>query len=507
MANTIIQFKRSEATAAPTSLSFAEPAYSFNANKLYIGNTTGHVHTIGGRFYTELLDAATDSNTFSAIVKRDSAGIFSATAVKASLYGNANTATKIANDFWINLSGDIEAAKASGNGSANIDLTIELSDTGVAATTYGGGTTIPVFTVDIDGRLTFAGNVAAAASGSFNVDGDSGSGILSSGETIEFIGGDGITTSISDVTPGVNVTIEVDSTVVRTTGDQTIGGTKTFNGPDLIISGNLTVSGTTTYANTTHLDIGDNILTLNADLPGGSSPSENAGIAVNRGSATDVEFRWNETSDFWELTEDGTNYKRIFHDSYANATSFTTGTLAVARGGTNISSYAVGDLIYADGTSSLAKLADVAVGSALISGGVGVAPSWGKIGLTTHITGTLNVSSGGTNISSYTIGDIIYADGTASLAKLPDVATGSVLISGGIGAAPSYGKVGLTTHISGTLAVGNGGTGNTEFTTNGILYGRGTGAVMVTAAGTEGKVLQANDTGVPVFGDVDGGTF
>ncbi len=68
----------------------------------------------------------------------------------------------------------------------------------------------------------------------------------------------------------------------------------------------------------------------------------------------------------------------------------------VDRGGTNITSYAVGDLLYASGTTTLSKLADVATGNALISGGVTTAPSWGKIGLTTHVSGTLPVANGGT---------------------------------------------------------------------------------------------------------------
>jgi hypothetical protein len=62
-------------------------------------------------------------------------------------------------------------------------------------------------------------------------------------------------------------------------------------------------------------------------------------------------------------------------------------TVGVANGGTNLSSYAVGDLIYASGTTTLAKLADIATGNALISGGVGVAPSWGKIGIGSHVSG------------------------------------------------------------------------------------------------------------------------
>jgi len=56
--------------------------------------------------------------------------------------------------------------------------------------------------------------------------------------------------------------------------------------------------------------------------------------------------------------------------------------------------------VYASTSTVLSKLADVATGNALISGGVGVAPSYGKIGLTTHVSGTLPVANGGTNASS-----------------------------------------------------------------------------------------------------------
>jgi hypothetical protein len=52
--------------------------------------------------------------------------------------------------------------------------------------------------------------------------------------------------------------------------------------------------------------------------------------------------------------------------------------LPPARGGTGLTSYAIGDLLYASASGTLAKLADVAVGNILMSGGVGVAPSWGQ---------------------------------------------------------------------------------------------------------------------------------
>ena len=54
------------------------------------------------------------------------------------------------------------------------------------------------------------------------------------------------------------------------------------------------------------------------------------------------------------------------------------------------------------------------------------------------ITGVVPVNQGGTNITSYTVGDLIYASATTTLSKLSDVAVGSVLVSGGVGVSPSY---------------------------------------------------------------------
>lgn len=81
--------------------------------------------------------------------------------------------------------------------------------------------------------------------------------------------------------------------------------------------------------------------------------------------------------------------------------TITTGTwtgtaIAATRGGTGQTTYAVGDILYASTTSALSKLAGVATGNALISGGVNTAPSWGKIALTTHVSGVLPEANGGT---------------------------------------------------------------------------------------------------------------
>jgi hypothetical protein len=172
--------------------------------------------------------------------------------------------------------------------------------------------------------------------------------------------------------------------------------------------------------------------------------------------------------------------------------------IAANYGGTGQTSYAIGDILYASGTTALSKLAGVATGNALISGGVATAPSWGKIGLTTHVSGTLPVTSGGTGLTAVTTGDILYASASNTLAALAGVATGNALISGGVGVAPSYGKIGLTTHISGTLAIGNGGTNITTYATGDILYASAANTLAKLTIGGNGQVLTISG-GIPTW--------
>jgi len=103
----------------------------------------------------------------------------------------------------------------------------------------------------------------------------------------------------------------------------------------------------------------------------------------------------------------------------------------------------------------------------------------------------LPASKGGTGISSYTIGDLLYADSTTSLAKLADVAIGNVLVSGGIGSAPSWGKV-TPSHFSGVLPVANGGTSLATLTAHAVLLGEGTSSIAFAVPGTSGRPLLSN---------------
>ena len=98
---------------------------------------------------------------------------------------------------------------------------------------------------------------------------------------------------------------------------------------------------------------------------------------------------------------------------------------------TNLSGGAAGDLVYQSATSVSAFLSDIAIGNALITGGVGVAPSYGKIGLTTHVTGTLPVANGGTSLATLTANNVILGNGTSAPLFVAPSTSGNVLTSDG----------------------------------------------------------------------------
>ena len=122
------------------------------------------------------------------------------------------------------------------------------------------------------------------------------------------------------------------------------------------VEGNLTVTGTATSISTETVTVFDNFIELNSNYTG-TSPTESAGIEVNRGGSTAINpvLRWNETDDKWQLSEAVTgsaSYKDIIHTgqtgsvtndmlngSIANsklANSATTiGTTAISLGGSS----------------------------------------------------------------------------------------------------------------------------------------------------------------------------
>jgi hypothetical protein len=101
-------------------------------------------------------------------------------------------------------------------------------------------------------------------------------------------------------TANTNLKNYSDSTFVRLNpaSAQTIAQNLTLSG-DVIISKNLTINGTVTTVNTQELNIADNEIVLNSDVPNNVAPTQNAGFIINRGSSTNTYIRWNETIDSW----------------------------------------------------------------------------------------------------------------------------------------------------------------------------------------------------------------
>jgi len=182
------------------------------------------------------------------------------------------------------------------------------------------------------------------------------------------------------------------------------------------------------------------------------------------------------------------------------------GTLIAANGGTGFNSYTVGDIIAAGTTTTFSKVSDVATGNVLLSGGVGVVPLYGKVGLTTHVSGVLPIANGGTNLSTTpTNGQLLIGNGTnytlSTLTQGTGVgivnASGSITISN-TGVLSLTTNTGLSTNVSATGAVTVTNTGVLSLTTNTGLSTNvsATGAVTVTNTG----LVNVQDEGVAITG-------
>ena len=95
-------------------------------------------------------------------------------------------------------------------------------------------------------------------------------------------------TILSDGSTGIGVVPADDTYLLRVAGDTYVGG-------------NLTVDGTVTYINSNTVEIGDNILLLNRDEAG--TPSQDAGLEIERGTAANVSFLWNESAGYWSTVD------------------------------------------------------------------------------------------------------------------------------------------------------------------------------------------------------------
>jgi len=460
---TTIQIKRSSGSAAPGTsdlvqgeLAYAEDQSGDGAGaKLYIESLDSGsqqvIHAIGGKYYTDAVDGATDANTASKIVKRDGSGNFSAGTITADLNGTASDATVLetarniagqsfdgsaditiaidnlsdvstsgatsgqvlkyngtswapaadADDFSDNDTDDLAEGStnlyytdARAQAAISVDSTLSKSGgqismpaSGVTASSYGSTTAVPVITVDAQGRITAATTAAIATS--FDVAADSGTtDTVNGGETLTFAGtANEVTTAVSN-----------NQITVGLATNPTVGG-------NLTVSGNLTVNGTTTTVNTTNLDVTDPLF----KLASGNNSSDSVDVGF---------YGLYDTSGSQDL------YAGLFRDASDSG-------------------------------------------------------KW-KLFKDSQSAPTTTVDTGSTG----------YA-----------VATLVANIEGNL-------TSGTVSGLSAAIAVADGGTGATTLTSNGILFGNGTGAIQATAAGADGYYLRSNN-GTPEWVElaIDGGSY
>jgi hypothetical protein len=174
-------------------------------------------------------------------------------------------------------------------------------------------------------------------------------------------------------------------------------------------------------------------------------------------------------------------------------------TVPVASGGTNLTSYATGDLLYASGSTTLSKLAIGTTNYVLTSSGT--VPQY--VAQSTLSVGSATTATTATNLAGGAAGSVAYNTGSGATSFLALGTTNYVLTAGA--SAPQY-------VAQSTLSVGSATTATTATNLAGgaasqLPYQTGSGATSFIANGTAGQVLTSAGASAPAWGGLNGGTF
>ena len=559
MANTIIQIKRSTASAIPVagSLSAAEPAYSFQSDKLFLGNTSGTgIIEIGGKFYVDMTQAAYAHANAAFEVANTGGG---ATANAALAYDQANTARNHANSAYLNSNAAFEQANTARTHANTAHLTANAAfDHANAAHLTANAGYVQANTAREHANAAHL--TANAAYDQANTSRDhANSAYLNANAAFD---------QANTARDHANIAFATAHSKFSSNGG-------TING-DVSIVGNLTLSGNTSFINVTNYRVEDPLIYLAGNNY--TSDIVDIGFIGNYVNTTGQNvhtgfFRNHEDKEYYvfygydqepednhidptangftlavlnadlktsNLTLGGVNAISWIRSSYdqantarehANA-SHLTANAAYVQANTSRDHANAAHLTanagfdqantardHANVSFAQANTARTHANAAHLTANASYdqANTARDHANTAHLTANAAYDQANTarthaNTAHLTANAAYDAANTANT----NAANASFLT---VGTVPSGRLTGAYTGITGvgtltqgtwnadTVTVPYGGTGMVSFTTNGILYGNAAGAIQVTSAGTEGQVLQASATGTPQFSMLDGGTF
>lgn len=169
--------------------------------------------------------------------------------------------------------------------------------------------------------------------------------------------------------------------------------------------------------------------------------------------------------------------------------------------GTSIDTFglgaAQGDILYASGTNNFILLnKNTTATRYLANTGTNNNPAWAEINLANGVTGTLPLGNGGTGQTTAQAAMNSFAGSVTSGQYLRGNGTNVVMSAIQAADVPTLNQntTGTASNVTGTVAVANGGTGATTLTANNVILGNGTSAVQFVAPGTTGNVLTSNGT-------------
>jgi hypothetical protein len=567
--STIIQIKRSSGAAAPSTsdLLVGEMAYAQDASNngsagvLYIesvdSNGSAAIDAIGGKKFTAAVDAATNANTVSTIVKRDASGNFSAGTITADLNGDVTgTVSSLSNH-------DTDALS---EGASNLYFTNARVESAVDGYLTGGtGVTVSAGQISVD-TATFATTsyVDSAVAGKDQLSELSGStDDVSEGTSNLYFttarvdnhlsGGTGVSYSNGQISIGQDVGTSANVSFNQVTADLVGDVTGTVSDISNHDTGALAEGSNLYFTNARVESAVDGYVTGGVGLTYTSGTLDLDNTAVTAGSygsgsaiptfTVDAQGRLTAAGEVSVSTELG-----VSGDTGTGTIDLLNESLTVA-GGTGVSTSVSGNSVTVEIGQDVSTTANVTFNNVTVDGtlysdditaqDITVAGNLTVSGTTTTVNSTTIsvtdplIAVGNDNTATdavdlgffgtYHNGSDKYAgmfrdasDGKFRLFKdLQSAPTTTVNVSGtGYTVASLVANLegsltgGTVSGLSAAIAVADGGTGVGTFTSNGILFGNGTGALQATAAGTAGQVLLSGGSGgAPSFGNIDGGTY